>query len=468
MAAIAVLKASLRYAHRSSYVPIRRTYMNLSRNIRRGHLEGREGRLRQRLVRFYSKERDLYEVLGVSKNASPKEIRQAYLRLSKRLHPDVSGRDTREEFTKISKAYNILSDDFRRIDYDQMLQQGISSDDQEYIMDQNWEQGMGLEQYPTVNLKESCIIFLPSGDRLEVPRFFAIALLHLNLPEFSESGRHKTRDRPLIFPILVVALVLLVVKQARETVNTWRWLGPEFPEIFRGSQESFEERKSSEISMSDDFISKEEFSDMYKRQRYQGGLIGVTSTLAWQTYQISMKRMQVWPTLTSLARIGMPQWGAALILPIFTSRILPTPDSPMWDLLHANNTIICRDIGMLYGVALTVSIHGFTNIHKVPIIFGGALVGRFMGFLSSKFIAGRYFSQAPKRSKPSNSNPGSEVSGLDSTGSKGLGSEGSENLSSKTKGQPRGENGRSEDSNSSWEQKMKKKSESLRQQEEDD
>ena len=60
---------------------------------------------------------DLYAVLGVAKDASPEEIKKAYRRLARDLHPDVNP-DTEERFKKVTAAYDILSDPEKRQRYD--------------------------------------------------------------------------------------------------------------------------------------------------------------------------------------------------------------------------------------------------------------------------------------------------------------------------------------------------------------
>jgi DnaJ family protein A protein 2 len=62
-------------------------------------------------------EGDLYETLGVSRGADPREIKKAYYALAKELHPDKAGGDP-EKFKKVQHAYEILSDDQKRQIYD--------------------------------------------------------------------------------------------------------------------------------------------------------------------------------------------------------------------------------------------------------------------------------------------------------------------------------------------------------------
>jgi len=62
---------------------------------------------------------DLYAVLGVSRDASPEEIKKAYRKLARQLHPDVNPDEaTQERFKEVTRAYDVLSDQRKREMYD--------------------------------------------------------------------------------------------------------------------------------------------------------------------------------------------------------------------------------------------------------------------------------------------------------------------------------------------------------------
>lgn len=64
--------------------------------------------------------KDYYEILGVSKDASDKDIKSAFRRLAKKYHPDVSKEpNAAEKFKEAQEAYAVLSDPDKRSKYDQ-------------------------------------------------------------------------------------------------------------------------------------------------------------------------------------------------------------------------------------------------------------------------------------------------------------------------------------------------------------
>ncbi|MFQ6097412.1 MAG: J domain-containing protein, partial [Armatimonadota bacterium] len=63
--------------------------------------------------------RDYYEVLGLDRNATDKEIKAAYRRLARKYHPDISKEpDAEQRFKEVGEAYAVLSDPDKRAKYD--------------------------------------------------------------------------------------------------------------------------------------------------------------------------------------------------------------------------------------------------------------------------------------------------------------------------------------------------------------
>ncbi|XP_051979563.1 dnaJ heat shock protein family (Hsp40) member A3b isoform X1 [Xyrauchen texanus] len=74
-------------------------------------------------------QQDFYEVLGVPRTATQKEIKKAYYQLAKKYHPDTNPDDpqAKEKFAKLAEAYETLSDELKRKQYDTYGSAGPSS-----------------------------------------------------------------------------------------------------------------------------------------------------------------------------------------------------------------------------------------------------------------------------------------------------------------------------------------------------
>ena len=64
--------------------------------------------------------RDPYQVLGVQKSASPEDVKKAFRRLAKKLHPDANKKDPKAaaKFAELNAAYELLGDEKKRRAFD--------------------------------------------------------------------------------------------------------------------------------------------------------------------------------------------------------------------------------------------------------------------------------------------------------------------------------------------------------------
>jgi molecular chaperone DnaJ len=71
--------------------------------------------------------KDYYDVLGVSRDATKPDIKQAFRQLARQYHPDVSDHpDAESKFKEINEAYEVLSDDEKRARYDRFGHAGVN------------------------------------------------------------------------------------------------------------------------------------------------------------------------------------------------------------------------------------------------------------------------------------------------------------------------------------------------------
>ncbi|WP_018591475.1 molecular chaperone DnaJ [Terrisporobacter glycolicus] len=75
-----------------------------------------------------STKRDYYDVLGVGKSADATEIKKAYRKLAMKYHPDKNpgDKEAEEKFKEINEAYEVLSDETKRKNYDQFGHEGVN------------------------------------------------------------------------------------------------------------------------------------------------------------------------------------------------------------------------------------------------------------------------------------------------------------------------------------------------------
>lgn len=86
--------------------------------------------------------KDYYDILGVKPEDDKQAIKKAYRKLARKFHPDVSTEhDAEKKFKEVSEAYEVLSDDKKRTEYDQLRRYGRKGE--EFTPPPGWQSGAG-------------------------------------------------------------------------------------------------------------------------------------------------------------------------------------------------------------------------------------------------------------------------------------------------------------------------------------
>ena len=97
--------------------------------------------------------KNYYEILEVDKNASEEVIEKAYKTLAKKYHPDLQNNsNSQNKMQQINEAYEILSNDFKRREYDEKLQkQSVSVEEYNKIIQENNKLKQDLQKATSSN-----------------------------------------------------------------------------------------------------------------------------------------------------------------------------------------------------------------------------------------------------------------------------------------------------------------------------
>lgn len=97
--------------------------------------------------------KNYYEILEVDKNASEEVIEKAYKTLAKKYHPDLQNNsDCQDKMRKINEAYEILSNDFKRREYDEKIKrQSVSIEEYNKIIQENNRLKQDLQKVTSTN-----------------------------------------------------------------------------------------------------------------------------------------------------------------------------------------------------------------------------------------------------------------------------------------------------------------------------
>lgn len=150
---------------------------------------------------------DYYDILGVARDASPDDVKKAYRKLAFKYHPDKNpGDDTaREKFKEVTKAFEVLSDQEKREQYDQFGAAGLGAGGPGGFNQGAYDMNDALRAFMQAFEGESIFesLFGMGGARAGRPRgpqrgSDIRIRLKLTLEEISEGVRKKVRVRRLV------------------------------------------------------------------------------------------------------------------------------------------------------------------------------------------------------------------------------------------------------------------------------
>lgn len=149
---------------------------------------------------------DYYKVLGVERNATLAEIKQAYRKLAHQYHPDVSKNpDGEEKFKEVAEAYATLKDPEKRAEYDKL---GSHQPGEDFVPPHDWQEAFhqGGAAFADVDLADILAAFTAGhrpgakrarhGQDFEVPIPITLEQIYhgadvnidVTLPEYDQQG----------------------------------------------------------------------------------------------------------------------------------------------------------------------------------------------------------------------------------------------------------------------------------------
>jgi curved DNA-binding protein CbpA len=178
----------------------------IERNARVNDRQRRTMMLMQR-IRPFASHQDYYRILGVSKTSNLHEIKTSYRQIALTIAPDKNpGLDTTAIFQAVNKAYDVLSDESKRREYDSGGQIGIlGNDEDEYVEDNGLVQvrvrEIKLFRRQSARLQNRLRVADPSLSSSERDDISNAA--HLLLDKFSSLDLSQVYSSPMPFLELV-------------------------------------------------------------------------------------------------------------------------------------------------------------------------------------------------------------------------------------------------------------------------
>ena len=154
---------------------------------------------------------DYFKVLNVGRNASKKEIKEAYRKLAKRYHPDHLADEVKEDilpkFLLITKAYKTLIDDHKRKIYIKELESGVFLDEEEKDRKERAEQLLReatslMRSNPVRAIKYFRAAITLDRNNPIILSYYSVALLNVGKKDDAYMYAKKSAEMDSITPII--------------------------------------------------------------------------------------------------------------------------------------------------------------------------------------------------------------------------------------------------------------------------
>lgn len=164
--------------------------------------------------------KNYYEILEVDKNASEEVIEKAYKTLAKKYHPDLQNNNNQNKMQQINEAYEILSNDFKRREYDEKIKiQSVSIEEYNKIIQENNRLKQDLQKATSSNreINSNKIDSLQVGKRYynQLKRSDEQPQMQYNRRKFNISFEKIKKLIIYILGLFIIGTILAIIPVSR-------------------------------------------------------------------------------------------------------------------------------------------------------------------------------------------------------------------------------------------------------------
>lgn len=164
--------------------------------------------------------KNYYEILEVDKNASEEVIEKAYKTLAKKYHPDLQNNNNQNKMQQINEAYEILSNDFKRREYDEKIKiQSVSIEEYNKIIQENNRLKQDLQKATSSNreINSNKIDSLQFGKRYynQLKRSDEQPQMQYNRRKFNISFEKIKKLIIYILGLFIIGTILAIIPVSR-------------------------------------------------------------------------------------------------------------------------------------------------------------------------------------------------------------------------------------------------------------